>query len=212
MGLSAILRPIYHHAATTDPVRAASDATTVTIRLLVLASAPVTWAVLNAQLVVQIVLGPGWERAILPLQLLLWPSVVFVAADFTDRLFDMHRRQHVLMAVSVIACVVTLAGVVLSTLVFPSVVGLAGTMSAVMLGYSIACLLAVGRLGRVLWRSYRRHALRIASNAAIVVMTALAAGELLDRAAAIASAGAALVLTILEARVAISGIIHNTRH
>jgi hypothetical protein len=137
---------------------------------------------------------------------------VFVAADFTDRLFDMHRRQHVLMAVSVIACVVTLAGVVLSTLVFPSVVGLAGTMSAVMLGYSIACLLAVGRLGRVLWRSYRRHALRIASNAAIVVMTALAAGELLDRAAAIASAGAALVLTILEARVAISGIIHNTRH
>ncbi len=170
MGLSAILRPLYQHAAARDHVSAASQATDITIRMLVVASGPVAWAVLNAAPLIRVVLGPGWEGAVTPFRLLLAPAVVFVAADFTDRLFDMHRRQGLLLAISVAACLTTVVGSVLFALFYPSLNGIALTLGGVMLAYSAAVIFTIGTLGGVAWRPYRRPALALVFNAALVLV------------------------------------------
>lgn len=168
MGLSAILRPLFQHAAARDHVRAAAQATDITVRMLVVASGPVTWAVLNASLVIRVALGPGWEGAVMPLQLLLAPAVIFFAADFTDRLFDMHRRQGVLLIIGLSAGIATIVGSVLFTLIQPSLLGLVFSLGCVMVAYSMAAIFYIAKLGRVDWKPYVRLAPLLVLSAAVV--------------------------------------------
>lgn len=143
--LSAVLRPIFHHAATSDPSRAAGNAASVSVTLLAAASGPVAWCIMNAEFVIRAALGPGWEGAIVPFQILIGPAVAFLAADFTDRLFDMQRRQGVLLVLEGSACLVTVVGAYCFAVVWPSLPLLAALMGVAMLLYSIASLMLLAR-------------------------------------------------------------------
>jgi O-antigen/teichoic acid export membrane protein len=143
--LSAILRPIFHHAATSDPNQAAARAVGTAALLLAAATGPVAWCILNADLVIRVALGPGWEGAIVPFQILIGPAVAFTAADFTDRLFDMQRRQGVLLVLEGSACVITAGGAYCFAVVWPSLPLLAAMMGVAMLLYSIAALVLLAQ-------------------------------------------------------------------
>jgi O-antigen/teichoic acid export membrane protein len=100
---------------------------------------------LNADLVIRVTLGPGWGEAIVPFQILIGPAVAFTAADFTDRLFDMQRRQGVLLVLEGSACVITAGGAYCFAVVWPSLTLLAALMGVAMLLYSIAALMLLAR-------------------------------------------------------------------
>lgn len=136
----------------------------------------------------------------MPLQLLLAPAVIFVAADFTDRLFDMHRRQGVLLIIGLSAGVATTVGSVLFTLIQPSLLGLVFSLGCVMLAYSIVAIFYIAKLGRIDWMPYARLALVLSVSSAVVLAVQMASECLVVGFGEIASGVAALCLASHQLR------------
>jgi hypothetical protein len=154
-GLSSVLRPYFHHAATSDPSQSTASALRAIAALFAIGSAPVAWSLLNADIVVRATLGPGWQGAVIPFRILLIPAVLFTAANFTDRLFDMHRRQSLLLVVEAIACLTVVIGAFVFSVIFPSLIALSGMSGVVLAGFAVASFLSLARLANVRWQEFR---------------------------------------------------------
>jgi O-antigen/teichoic acid export membrane protein len=150
-GLTSVLRPAFHHSATIDAQQASIHSIATSGLLLQLMAGPATLLALYSNSVIEIALGPAWEQAVGAFQWLVIPTCMFAAVGFSDRLFDMMRRQGALLALESTAAMATIAAGILCSVLGGTVQHLAIALALITTLYGIGQFVLLGVLCRANW-------------------------------------------------------------
>jgi hypothetical protein len=98
-----------------------------------------------------LILGHGWDQSSESLRWLVIPASLFAATNFSDRLFDMLRRQGVLLTLEVAAASLTLLAAVLASIFSRSIYSLVVALALITALHSIGQFVALGVICRASW-------------------------------------------------------------
>jgi hypothetical protein len=163
-GLTAVLRPAFHHSATIDAHGAAIHSIKTSGLLIQLIVGPATLLATHSDSVTNVTLGPGWGQAACAFEWLIIPSSLFAATNFSDRLFDMLRRQGALLTLESSAATTTIAAGVVCWMTGSSLQSLAIALAVITTVYGIGQFLLLG----VLCNAKRSLLVRPLFNAALI--------------------------------------------
>lgn len=150
-GLTSVLRPAFHHSATVNPSQAAINAIETSGLLIQAIAGPATLLAIYSDSITELILGHGWDQSSESLRWLVIPASLFAATNFSDRLFDMLRRQGVLLTLEVAAALLTLLAAVLASIFSRSIHNLVVALALITALHSIGQFVALGVICRASW-------------------------------------------------------------
>ena len=150
-GLTSVLRPAFHHSATVDVRQASIHSIKTSGLLLQLIAGPATLLAIHSDSIISLTLGVAWGPAAGAFQWLVIPTCIFAATGFSDRLFDMLRRQGALLTLESAAAIATIAAGVVCSIAGGSLQSLAIALAAITTIYGIGQFVLLGVLCRSHW-------------------------------------------------------------